>query len=146
MKKTGNRKTITGLLAAAGSTLTLLPILAPCFFSIVIMIKGGPFLFDYLMPAELFFVALLGGVMLLWAAIRAHSKSGIIGWSSAVAIGSLVGGQIIAVVTGLASGATKADGLQWALVLLSLFIYTASLVVIGITGIILTREQFQHRR
>lgn len=146
MKKTENRKIITGLLAAAGSTLTLLPILAPVIFSIIKMIQGGPFMLDYLMPAELFPVAILGGVMLIWAAARARSKRVIIGWSSAIAIISLIGGQLIAVITGLASGATKADGWQWALVLLSLFIYTASLGVIGITGIILTREQFQQNR
>ena len=144
MKK--NRNIITGILAAGGSTLVLLPILAPVFFSLVKLTQGGPFMLDYLMPAELFPVAILGGVMLLWAANRASSKRGIIGLGSAVAIGSLIGGQLIAVITGLASGATKADGWQWALVLLSLFIYTASLGVIGITGIILTREQFQQNR
>lgn len=144
MKK--NRNIITGILAAGGSTLVLLPILAPVFFSLVKLTQGGPFMLDYLMPAELFPVAILGGVMLIWAAARARSKRVIIGWSSAIAIISLIGGQLIAVITGLASGAVKPDGWQWVLVLISLFIYTASLVVIGITGIILTREQFQQNR
>lgn len=107
MKKTENRKIITGLLAAGGSTLVLLPILAPVFFSLVKLTQGGPFMLDYLMPAELFPVAILGGVMLIWAAARARSKRVIIGWSSAIAIISLIGGQLIAVITGLASGATK---------------------------------------
>ncbi len=37
------------------------------------------FRFDYLMPAELFPATLVGGGLLIWAALRAHSRRRLIG-------------------------------------------------------------------
>ncbi len=60
-------------------------------------------LFDYLMPSELF--PLAGGLLLLWAALRARTGVGRVAWSLGIAVGALAGSQVLAVVTGLASGA-----------------------------------------
>ena len=98
------------------------------------------FRFDYLMPAELFPAALVGGGLLMWAALRARSRRGIIGWGLGIAVGSLVGGQALAVATGLASGETEPTGWQWALVLASLGVYSLALVVIGVGGVLLLRD------
>lgn len=118
------------------------PILTPVVFAVIGFIATRMFRFDYLMPAEFFPIALVGGGLLLWAASRAHSRRGIVGWGLATAAGSLVGGQALAVATGLASGDTQPTGWQWALVLASIGVYTLALVVIGAGGLLLLRELF----
>ena len=89
------------------------PILAPVLLSMAVAIQGRMFRFDYLMPAELFPVALVGGCLLIWAALRARSRRRLIGWGLGIASSMLVGGQALAVVTGLASGESEPAG-GWA--------------------------------
>jgi hypothetical protein len=131
---------LTRILAIVGTVLVWFPIFAPVLFSIAAILRGGVFRFDYLMPAELFPVALIGGGLLFWAALRARSRRGLIGWSLGIAIGLLVGGQMLAVVTGLASGRTEPTGWWWALVLASIVVYTLALAAIGVGGVLLLRD------
>ena len=131
---------LTRILAIVGTVLVWFPILAPVLLSVARIIQGRIFLFDYLMSAELFPVAMAGGGLLLWAALRARSRRGIIGWGLGIAVSLLVGGQALAVVTGLASGDTEPTGWQWALVLASIGIYSLALVVIGVGGVLLVRD------
>ena len=143
MKK---QSTLTIVLAIAGTALVWLPILAPILFSLGRGMERGWFNFDYLMPAELFPVALVGGGLLLWAAWRAHSRRALIAGGLGAAVGLLVGGQALAVVTGLASGAIEPTGWQWALVLASLGLYALALVVVGVGGLRLLRDLFRLAR
>jgi lipid-A-disaccharide synthase-like uncharacterized protein len=139
------RKTnaLTNGLAVLGTVLVWCPLLAPIFFSVMFLIRARLLRFDYLMPAELFPVGLLGGVLLLWAAVRARSRVRLIGWGLGIAAGLLVGGQVLATVTGLASGATEPAGWWPALVLLSLAAYSLALLAVGVGGIGLLRDLFR---
>jgi hypothetical protein len=101
---------LTKTLAISGTALVWIPILAPALFSAAFLIQARLFRFDYLMPAEIFPVALAGGCLLLWAALRARSRRGLIGGSLGGAAILLVGSQALAVVTGLASGRTEPTG------------------------------------
>jgi hypothetical protein len=83
------------------------------------------------------------GVLLIWAALRAHSRQRLIGWGVGIAASLLVGGQVIAVVTGLASGKTEPVGWLWILVLASLVIYSLALVATGFGSILLSRDLFK---
>jgi hypothetical protein len=143
MEKKG---TLTKILAIVGTVLVWFPILAPVLLSTTTFIHRRMFRFDYLMPAELFPVALVGGGLLLWAALRARSLRGLIGGGLGVATGMLVGGQALAVLTGLASGETEPIGWQWALVLASLVIHILALIVMGIGGLLLLRDLFKGLR
>ena len=134
----------TRVLAVAGTVLVWFPILATVVISVVGSSRDRVFRFDYLMPAELFPAALVGGGLLLWAALRARSRRGLVACGLALAVGALVGGQALAVVTGLASGETGPTGLWWALVVASLVIYSLALVEIGIAGVLLARDLFLH--
>lgn len=134
---------LTQLLAIAGAALVWLPILTPVVLSAVSLITRPVFRFDFLMPAELFPAALLGGGLLIWAALRARARRGLIGWAFGVAVVALVGGQALAVVTGLASGATEPVGVWWALVLGSIAVYILALVIMGVAGILLLRHLFK---
>ena len=115
---------LTKGLAVGGTALAWFPILATVLTAALGLIGERVFRIDYLMPAELFPFALVGGGLLMWAALRAHSRRELIAWGLAVAVGLLVGGQALATVTGLASGETEPTGWWWALVVVSLVLYT----------------------
>jgi hypothetical protein len=141
MERTG---LLTKALAAVGVVLAWFPIAATVATSVLGTARARIFRFDYLMPAELFPVALIGGALLLWAALRARSRRGLIGWGLGLAVGLLAGGQALAVATGLASGETAPSGWPWVLVITSLVAYTLALIEIGTAGVLLVRDLFRH--
>jgi hypothetical protein len=142
----GSRSVLAKGLAIVGTVLVWCPLLAPVLFAVMAVTRGGIFHIDYLMPAELFPVALVGGVLLLWAALRARSRRGLIGWSLGLAAAFLVIGQALAVVTGLASGATAPTGWQGALVVASLVAFSLALIMLAVGGILLLRDLFRAPR
>ncbi len=134
---------LTKILAVIGTILIWFPILAPRVFSAALIITRRIFHFDYLMPAELFPVFLVGGGLLVWAAFRSHSQRKLIGWGMGIAAALLVGSQVLAVITGLASGETEPAGWQWAVVLASLAGYCFALIAVGIGGVLLLKDLFR---
>jgi len=130
---------LTRILAIAGIVLVWLPLLAPIFFSVIKFSRSGRFLFDYLMPAELFPIELLGGVLLLFAAFKVSSYKKLIGWSFVAAFVLLVGSMGLAEVTGLASGRAEPTGILMTLVLLPIGFFWIALVIMGIGGILLVK-------
>jgi hypothetical protein len=142
----GKKGILTKALAIVGTVLVWIPILAPVLFSAASLIQARMFRFDYLMPAELFPAVLVGGGLLLWAALRARARRGLIGGSLAGAVILPVAGQALASVTGLASGRTEPTGWPWALVLASLALYVLALVVLGVSGVLLLRDLFNAAR
>jgi hypothetical protein len=140
------RDVFTKMLAVAGTTLAGLPVLAPLVFSILALITRGRFLFDYLMPAELFPLVLLGGGLLLWASLRVHSQGKRIGWSLGVTTAALVIMQELAVITGLASGEREAEGWRFTLVLSFLVLFWLALIALSINGIWLLCRIFKSPR
>ncbi|HOI36112.1 MAG TPA: hypothetical protein PLF11_01875 [Bacillota bacterium] len=133
------RGVLTRLLAIVGTVLVWIPILFTVLTSIVGTISSRVFRFDYLMPAELFPVAFVGALLLLWAALRARSHQQLIGWGLGGAVVFLGGGQLYAVASGLASGAIEPTGWPWALVIASIALYSLALIEMGIAGILLVR-------
>ncbi|MDO9302224.1 MAG: hypothetical protein Q7T89_12610 [Anaerolineales bacterium] len=134
----------TKILAILGTILIWFPVLAPLILAVGSLTRAGMFRFDYLMPAELFPSALLGGILLVWASMRARSYRKLIGWGVVIAVILLFGGQALAVVTGLASGETEPTTLLMALVLGPILIYALALAVVGVGGILLVRDLFKH--
>lgn len=134
------RSALTRTLAIIGTILVWLPIAFMVLTSVIGSAQSGIFRMDYLIPAELFPLILIGGGLLFWAAWRARSRKRIIGWGIAVAAGSIVLGQALAVVTGLASGATEPTGWQWGLVLAAIAVFIGAVIAIGVGGILLTRD------
>jgi hypothetical protein len=130
---------LTRILAILGTVLVWTPILFTVLTSIVGTISSRVFRFDYLMPAELFPIAFVGALLLLWAARRAKSHQKLIGWGLGGSVAFLAGGQLYAVITGLASGVTEPAGCVWAVALASIALYSLALVMTGIAGISLVR-------
>ena len=140
MKK---KSVFTNSLAIAGTILVWFPILAPILLSAAGLIANHRFRFDYLMPAEFFPYAFGGGGLLIWAALRAHSRIKLIGWGLGIAAGLLVGGQTLAVVSGLASGEADPTGVWWILVLASFIIYSLAVIVMGTGGVLLVSDLYK---
>lgn len=141
-----NKGVLTKILAIAGTVLVWFPILAPILITTILFVQEQIFRFDYLMPAELGLFAFGGGILLLVAAIRAHSHAKLIGWGLGIAFLLIIGGQALAVVTGLADGSTEIGGWQWILVLGALILYALAVIEVGIGGILLLRDVFKSRR
>lgn len=139
----GNKNWLTKLLALAGTVLVWLPVLAPVFFSITSLVRSGRFQFDFLMTAELAWLVLVGWALLLWAAIRAKTLVKPIVWSFVSGLVFVVIGQVIAMVTGLASGRTEPTGWQWTLVLAMIGLFILAVISIGVFGILLTIRVFR---
>lgn len=134
---------LTKILAVIGTVLAGFPILATILTSLLGSIRSSMFRFDYLMPAELFPIAIAGGALLLWAALRARARRGLIGWGLGIAVGLLVGSQALAVASGLASGETEPVGWIWALVLGALVAYALALILVDVAGALLVRDLFR---
>ena len=142
MSQTGQKNPLTRILAVAGTILVWAPIVFTVVTAVIGTISDHRLRFDYLMPAELFPVALAGSLLLLWSALRVRSMQKLIGWGLGAAIFFLISGQAIAVVSGLASGAIEPTGWVWILALTCIALYSLALIEIGIAGILLIRKLF----
>ncbi|HEX9029309.1 MAG TPA: hypothetical protein VF823_09050 [Anaerolineales bacterium] len=137
------KDSLTKILAVIGTVLAGFPLLATILTSLLGSLRARMFHFDYLMPAELFPIAIAGGGLLLWAALRAKARRGLIAWGLGIAVGLLVGSQALAVASGLASGETEPVGLIWALVLGGIVAYALALIVIDVAGVLLVGDLFR---
>jgi hypothetical protein len=137
------KDTLTKILAITGTVLAWFPLVAPILLTLIFFSSEGMWRFDYLMPAELFLFALAGGLLLLWAALRARSHSRLIGFSLAAAVLLLVGSQAIAVLTGLASGRIEPAGWPLAVVMSVYITFVMALLVVAIGGSLLLRDLFK---
>ena len=135
-----SKRTVTRALALIGTVLVWLPLAAPFVLGFIALFTRGEFLFDYLMPAELALLVVIGGALLLWTALRVGSRLRMIGGSLGTALLMLVGSQGLAFVTGLASGDTATGGWEWVLVLLLLALYVAAVAMTGVGGVLLVRD------
>ncbi len=134
------------ILAILGTVLVWLPLLAPLFFGLLRLAGTGRFQLDFLMPAELFPVVLVGSLLLIVAAVVSHSYRRLIVGGFSLAVLLLVGGQVLAVVSGLASGEIEPQGIWWALVIALFVLYICALIAVGTGGILLLRRLFRAQR
>lgn len=141
--KTDKKQVLTKVLVVLGCVLAWLPLAAPLVLGLFPLFGEGRYLLDYLMPAELFPVALAGGGLLLWAARRARAFWKGMTVCLAAMVLFLVGGQALAVASGLASGAVEPAGWPLALVLAALGLYALALLAVGILGIRLAWRVFR---
>lgn len=133
------RPVATRLLAIAGVVLCWGPLLVALLLSLWHLVSTGKVLFDYLLPAELYVVAIPGGVLVLVAALLAARRRVAAAVALVLAVGGLVGSQATAMATGLASGAVAAEGWPWLLVNALVIVYLLALLALGIIGVLLLR-------
>lgn len=118
-----------------GTILLWIPIVLTIVTSLAGSIFAGKLLMDYLMPAELFFLVLAGWILLIIGSVLSGRWKIPVVVTGVVALVLLFGAQMIAVVSGLASGVIPAEGMIWYLVLGMLILYDLLVIVLGILGI-----------
>ncbi len=126
-------------LAVLGTVLLVFTVLAPIVLAFSALFSRGRFLFDYLFPAEVLPFVLIGSALLIAAAVRARRYRRLMIWSTVIGLALLFGGQALAVVTGLASGAIEAKGIWWGLALGSIIGFDLAVVSTMIGGFLLLR-------
>jgi hypothetical protein len=131
------------VLAIVGSAIAWLPIAATVLTATIGSLRARTFLCDYLMPAELFPAALLGGLLLLGVALWTRRRRALIGGSLAAAAALLAATQGLAVLTGLASGREEPAGWRMGVVLAALAGYVVALLALGVGGMLLARDLFR---
>lgn len=140
-----NSERITKSLAVLGSILVWFPLLVPFIFGGIGFIESGRLNIDFLIPAEIFYVPFSGMVALLWAAVRAKMRRGLIGWSFAATLVFLTVSLATAQWTGLADGSVPEGGWQSTLVFGLFGIFLIALIVCAIGGILLLRDVYTKR-
>jgi len=139
----GKRDILTKVLTVAGTVLTAFPLLAPLIIAGLRFNAERGVRVDWFIPAELFPVVLLGGLFLLWAALRARLQRAWVAWSLGLALFFLFGGQALAMLTGLASGKIAAQGAWWVAVLATIAIYVICVAALTVNGILILRGLFR---
>lgn len=139
----GKRDVLVKILAVAGTVLTALPLLLPLIFGLMNVLSGGRFLVDFLMPAELFLVVLAGGVLLVWAAVRAHRRITWMTWSLSVAVCSLALSVGAAMINGQATGEIDPQQASWIVSLVGLVLYLLAVMALAVGGALLARDAFR---
>jgi hypothetical protein len=131
------------ILAIAGTVIVLVPFAFMIITSIVGSIQMGMFRMDYLIPAEMAPLILLGALMIFWAALLSKYYLKLIISTMAAAVIFLVSSMAIASISGLASGAMEPRGLVWGIVVAALILYVITTAGIGVEGIFIIKKLFK---
>ena len=137
------KSALTKIFAIAGTLMLWAPILFMFLTAIIGSIAGKALLFDYLMLAELFPVIALGLVLLVLTTLLTKTFRKWFGWGSVAALVALTAGQVLAVTSGLSSGALAESGGIFVTVIASIVIYNVLVVALAILAILLLRRIFK---
>ena len=118
--------------AMIGTMLVWIPVFAPVILGFISLVTDGIYRFDYLLPAELGILVFIGGILLLWGAIRAKSRQGIVSWTFGIAVVS-----ILVLIT---FGDVMPGNWEWMVVVGLLIAYSLAVVGMGVGGIFLWRD------
>jgi len=121
--------------AVIGTILVWLPILIMLITSIIGSISAQMFLMDYLLPAEFFFVELIGWVLLVAASLMTQVMKIPVLITAILTPAALIIAMLVASLSGLTSGAIEAEGFIWMLILGMIGVYDILVAVMGVLGI-----------
>lgn len=138
-----SKNKLTRFLAVTGTVMIWLPVFFTVLISTIHFTISNKLRVDYLMPAELFPVALIGGLLLFWAALRIRTQYKMVGLLILAMFSFLAAGQIFAIVTGQASGAVKPEGWFFATAITFIALYTITLIVLGISGVLFIKNIYR---
>jgi hypothetical protein len=134
------------ILAVSGTVLTGLPLVAPVLLAIGAVVRGALPRLDYLMPGELVALVLAGATALVAAAVLGRRAQGATAICLALIVLLFVLVGVAADATGLASGATRAEG--WPLLFVGgvYALYVLAVVAETFIGVLLCRRFFARAR
>ena len=138
-----NNTVLIKTLAITGTVIVLSPFAFMIITSIAGSIRMGVFRMDYLIPAEMAPLVLLGALMIFWSALLSKYNLKLIIITMAAAMIFLIGSMVIAAASGLASGAMEPKGTVWAVVIITLILYGITTAGIGVEGIMVIKRLFK---
>lgn len=141
-----NKGIFTKILAILGVAATAFVALAPLLFGLAALIRSGRYLLDWLMPGEFFPAALAGGLLLLWAALRARSHRLWIGLPLGLAVALIGAGVAVASASGLASGASEPQGVWYVITTAAFLLYWLTVALLALGGVLLCIDLFRHAK
>lgn len=119
-------------------------LLAPIAFMLIIsmhpLITEGKLLIDFLIPLEVFPIVFAGAGILTLIACKTNIYKKRICTMAVLLVVMFVGGQYIAVVTGIADGNSPASGWPLIIVYATIIFFDVLTVIIGIQGICLYKK------
>jgi hypothetical protein len=134
------------VLTLAGTVLLFLPIGFMLLTSAVGSITRKQFLMDYMIPSELFPIIFAGAVMLTVASFRTGCRKKQSVFLLVIMCAALFASQAVAVLTGLASGRTAAEGLPLYTVLTLMALYNIAAAADIINGICMYKSERSKNR
>ncbi len=141
----GKKLVLSKILAITATVLLLFPILFMLFTGIVGSIQRGQLMVDYMLPAELGILVIIGAACLLVASILAKKYVKCVVWTLVATVVMILGCTGLAAASGLASGRvseTEVPGIM-AVVLGALVAYDVAVTLLGVLGILLTVALFK---
>lgn len=122
------------IMLVVGVILLGVPLLLPVVLGFFALAQSGRYIFDYLMPAELFVVVLTGAVLVLIAAILARRRVKITAWLVGVVVVTLAALFVIPQLTGLSCTTEGAAGAWIPVMHIILAVYWVAVLVLGVCG------------
>jgi hypothetical protein len=95
---------------------------------------------DYLMPFEVYPVAVVGFILVLLASLRARLRRGAVGISIGVMLGGVVLGAVAAQLTGIANSVETLEAWRYAVVIGFGAISLIGQLTLAVIGILLVRD------
>ena len=117
------RRSIIRLIGFLFFLTTTVPLIAPIFFSFVALITKGRFLYDFLMPAELFAFTMIGALGMAVILILNRTSPRRLLIVLLLSALNLIVSQIYANLTGLAHGETELAGIHLFMVIVFIVLY-----------------------
>ena len=141
-----DKNVFSKVLAAGGTMLVLAPIFFMLLTAVVGSIARKQILGDYMIPAELFVLVLVGCGALLWAALRERTLVKAVAWTTGIAFFLLLGCQGLAMITGLAHGEVEVeDAPGWVAFITAMLIgYDVCVALLGYWGVRLSQRLFKN--
>lgn len=136
------KRSVTEAIAIAGALLVWTPILFMAVTSYLNTVAYETLQIDYMIPAQLFPCAFIGGLFLKWASQRAYLEQRQIAWGLGVAIAALVGALAVAELSGLASGQADPSGPAFILVISAFLMYLLALLWLCLISLVLIKKLY----
>lgn len=127
------------ILSVISTILILFPVVFMVFTSIIGSISEQQFLFDYLMPAEWFFMVLIGIIFLFLVMYVQKYKLKQLIFSSLTMVLFLIAGILYADLSGLSSGTPGASNSE-TIVIIFFALYTLMVIFNGLYAISITKK------
>lgn len=140
------RLTWARVLSVAGVVLVGIPLAIPLATSVAALIARAGFHLDVLAVGEFVVVAAVGGVLVFAAALILRARRMLAGVLLAAMLLSFLGVDLLALLTGLATGEAEAGGWRLIVVLGCYALYVVSVVGLFVAGILVCRDAFRRRR